>query len=117
MHDGMERLLKEVRYIPKLKRNLISLVMLNQSDCTFKSEYGTLKVAKGSLMVMKGIIKNGLYTLVGKTIIGEASPVQNRMEDKVLLWHRRLSYDSQQGLQELEKQGLLGEEKLGELYV
>lgn len=93
MHDGMDIVLKEVRYIPELKKNLISLGMLDQSGqrmldqsgCTFKSESGTLRFAKDSLTVMKGVIKNGLYTLIGKTVIGEASFVQAKMEDKVVL--------------------------------
>ncbi|KAF5444878.1 hypothetical protein F2P56_033970, partial [Juglans regia] len=115
MFDGMERLLQEVRYIPELKRNLIYLGMLEKSGNIFKSKSGTLRVAKGSLIVMKGIIKMGLYTLVGKIVIGEASPVQNRKEDKVRLWHLRLGHISQKGLQELQKQGLPEEERLGEL--
>lgn len=60
-------------------------------------------------------MKNGLYTLIGKTVIGEASPAQHREENKVLSWHRRLGHISQQGLLELEKQGLLGKVKLVEL--
>lgn len=84
LHDGMERVLKEVRYIPELKRNLISLGMMDRSGCTFKSESGTLKISRGALVVMKGVIKNGLYTLIGKTVSGESSPVQHRMGDKVL---------------------------------
>ena len=30
MYDGMERILQEGRYVPDLKRNLISLGMLDQ---------------------------------------------------------------------------------------
>ncbi|KAG6726906.1 hypothetical protein I3842_02G103200, partial [Carya illinoinensis] len=68
MHDGTERVLREVRFIPELKRNLISLGMLDLSGHTFKSEAGVLRVTRGSLVIMKGVIKNGLYTLLGKTI-------------------------------------------------
>ena len=38
MFDVFERVLQEVSYVPQLKRNLISLVMLDQSGCTFKAE-------------------------------------------------------------------------------
>ncbi|RVX00023.1 Retrovirus-related Pol polyprotein from transposon TNT 1-94 [Vitis vinifera] len=64
-YDGIERVLEDVRYIPELKRNLISLGMLDKSGYTFKSEPNSLRVARGSLTVMKGTIKNGLYTLIG----------------------------------------------------
>ncbi|PON41343.1 Zinc finger, CCHC-type [Parasponia andersonii] len=60
MFDGMERILQQVRYVPELKRNLISLGMLDMNGYSFKAEHGSLKVSKGSLIVRKGIRKNGL---------------------------------------------------------
>ena len=36
MHDGLERVLQEVRYVLELKRNLI-LGMLDQIGCSFKA--------------------------------------------------------------------------------
>lgn len=51
---------------------------------------------------MKIVIKNGLYTLIGKTVIGEASPVQNKRIYKVNMWHLRLDHISQKGRKELE---------------
>lgn len=67
------------------------------------------------MIVMKGVIKNGLYTLIRKIVIGEVSLVQNKNEDKVKLWHLRISHISQKGLRELEKHCLLEKEKLREL--
>ena len=46
--DGSVRTLTEVRYIPDLKRNLISLGMLDSSGYSFKSEPSILKIVKGS---------------------------------------------------------------------
>lgn len=70
---------------------------MDQSGCTFKSKLGKLRVAKGSLIMMKDVIKNGLYTLIGKTIISETSSIHIKMEDKVMLWHRRLGHVIQRG--------------------
>ena len=70
MYDGMEIIMQEVRYVPDLKRNLISLGMLDQISCSFKVENGSLKVVKGSLVIMKGVKMNGLYIVDGRTIIG-----------------------------------------------
>ena len=64
---------------------------------------------------MKGVIKNGLYTLIGKTVIGEVSSILEKGEDRVILWHKRLGHVSHKGLLELHKQGLLGEKKLKNL--
>ena len=54
MFDGMTRTLKEVRHVPDLKRNLISLGSLDESGCNFKAENGKLTISKGVMVVMKG---------------------------------------------------------------
>lgn len=50
MFDGSERVLKEVRHVPKLQRNLISLGTLDQEGSSYKCEGGVLKVLRGSLV-------------------------------------------------------------------
>ncbi|KAL5552330.1 hypothetical protein UlMin_002506 [Ulmus minor] len=54
-HDGFERVLPDVRHVPELNRNLISLGMLDQHGFSWKGDKGLLKVSKGSLVVMKGV--------------------------------------------------------------
>ena len=63
MLDGMTRELANVRHVPDLKRNLISLGMLDKMGCLVKMESGTLKVMSGSIVLMKGSLSNGLYVL------------------------------------------------------
>ena len=55
MFDGVAMELKQVRFIPKLKRNLISIGMLDQTSCVIKAEKWVLKVIKSSTVIMKGI--------------------------------------------------------------
>ena len=51
MHNGLVRKLRELRYIPKMMRNLISLGRLEKTGYTMKNQSdGVLKVAKGCLM-------------------------------------------------------------------
>ena len=57
MYNGVEKVLENVRYIPELKRNLISLGMLDELGYVIKAEIGMLKISKGSLIVMKGLKK------------------------------------------------------------
>ena len=111
-YDGIERVLEDVRYIPELKRNLIPFGMLDKSGYTFKLEPNFLRVARGSLTVMKGTIKNGLYTLIGQTVIGKVSTMLKEDVRTTKLWHQRLGHISHKGLQELQKQGVLGNYKL-----
>lgn len=106
MHDGMKRILSEVRYISDIKRNLISLGTLDSSGYTFKAEDGVLKIQKGSLVIMKGFKKNSLYTLQGTTVIGRSSMAQTTTYASKL-WHLRLGHVSEQRLVHLSKHNLL----------
>ena len=67
MHDGIFRTLSNVRYVPDLKKNLISLGTLDSNGYKFSAEGGVLRVTKGSLIVMKGKKVNTLYILQGST--------------------------------------------------
>ena len=46
LHNDAEKVLTNVRYIPGLKRNLISLGMLDELGYMIKVEAGTIKVSK-----------------------------------------------------------------------
>ena len=65
MFDGIIRTLTDVRYIPKMKRNLISMSALDAKGYKYSGGDSVLKVTKGSLVVMKGDLSstNGLYYL------------------------------------------------------
>ena len=95
MFDGISRTLQNVRYVPDLRRNLLSIGMLDNIGCTIKVEGGTLLIYKGSIIVMKGILKNGLYSLIGKTVIGKAAPALTVKEmSNTRLWHLKLGHVS-----------------------
>ncbi|KAH9779667.1 hypothetical protein KPL71_007786 [Citrus sinensis] len=111
MLDGMTRELVNVRHVPDLKRNLISLGMLDKMGCLVKLESGTLKVMRGSMVLMKGSLSNGLYVLQG-TAVTWAIGVSNQSLDKTMMWHLRLGHMSEKGLRELSKQGVLGKDKI-----
>ncbi|KAG8498263.1 hypothetical protein CXB51_007025 [Gossypium anomalum] len=64
MFDGVVRTLRNVRHVPELKRNLISLSTLNSKGYRYTAESGVLKISKGSLVVMKWHRKTtNLYVL------------------------------------------------------
>lgn len=44
--------------------------MLDKAGYIVETKSGVLRVTKGSSKIMKEVIKNDIYTLVGKTIIG-----------------------------------------------
>lgn len=99
MFDGIVRVLKEVRYVPNLTRNLISLRVSDDYRYVKKIENGTMKICKGSMVVIKGSKRDGLYHLIGKTLTRK-TVVATAPEDKnIILWHRRLGHISERGLQ------------------
>ena len=53
MHDGMIRTLTNVRHVPDLKRNFISLGTIESLGCKYTVEGGVLKVSKCVLVLMK----------------------------------------------------------------
>ena len=68
--DGSTRVLTDVRYVPSLKKNLISLGVLESKGLVVTMRDGILKVISGVLVIMKGIRKNNLYYYQGSTVIG-----------------------------------------------
>ncbi|KAH9744862.1 hypothetical protein KPL70_003863 [Citrus sinensis] len=115
MFDGTIRSLHEVRHAPRLKRNLISLGMLDSLGYFFKSRTGGLEIRKGTKIVMKGVKENGLYVLQGSSVPVQEGVSAVSEEDRTKLWHLRLGHMSIKGLQELSKQGLLVGDRIQQL--
>ncbi|KAG8497073.1 hypothetical protein CXB51_008352 [Gossypium anomalum] len=110
MFDGVVRTLSDVRHVPELKRNLISLSTLDSKGYRYTAESGVLKISKGSLVVIKGQRKFAkLYVLQGSTITGDAAVASSSLSDDDItkLWHMRLGHMSENGMAELSKRGLL----------
>jgi len=49
------RELKDVRYVPHMKKKLISIRALEAHDLEFSSRNRVLKMLKGSIVVLKGV--------------------------------------------------------------
>ena len=95
LNDGIERVLQGVKHVPELKRNLISLGMLDENGYSVKLELRSLRLSNGSLIVMKGVRTKCLYYLLGKTVIWYVSAVTNASVDQITLWHCRLGHVSE----------------------
>ena len=70
MFDGTFRVSIDDRYVPDLKKNLISLGTLDSKGYKVTIESSILNVIRGALVNMKGTRKRNLYFLDGSTIIG-----------------------------------------------
>ena len=83
-HDGMIRKLTNVRYVPKLKCNLISLGELDISGYAFKFENEVLKVIKGSLVKLRENLRNVLYVLEGTAVSGSTTMTSEELKQQTV---------------------------------
>ena len=70
MFDGIVRELKKVRYVPQVKKNLISVGTLKALSHGISIRDDVLKMTKGSMVVLKGVRRNNLYYLKGSIVVG-----------------------------------------------
>ncbi|KAI4363876.1 hypothetical protein MLD38_020041 [Melastoma candidum] len=91
MHDGVIRTLSNVRHVPDLRKNLISLGVLDAHGYKIAIESGVIRISCGALVVMKGTKTGSLYVLHGLTVTGSATISSSLSEsDSAKLWHMRL---------------------------
>ncbi|CAL5344742.1 unnamed protein product [Camellia sinensis] len=66
--DGRKVILSEVRHVPGVRRNLISLSMLDLKGNCFSSSGGVLHVHRGDREMLQGKLCNKLYRLEGEVL-------------------------------------------------
>ena len=90
MFDGIVRELKEVMYVPQLKRNLISVGTLKTLGLVVSIRDGVLKMTKGSMVVMKGVHHNNLYYLKDSTVIGQVETSSSSDDGCTNVWQEKV---------------------------
>ncbi|KAK8926344.1 hypothetical protein KSP39_PZI018272 [Platanthera zijinensis] len=68
MFDGVVRTLTDVRYVPELRKSLLSLGTLEAAGYSYTSSSGYLEVRRGAQTVLRGERFGSLYRLIGTTI-------------------------------------------------
>ena len=96
--DGVIRELKDVRYVPQLNKNLISVKVLEAHGLRGTLGEGVLKMSNGSLVVLKGIRYN-LYYLKDIAVTESLTASEHLKDDSIMFWQTRLG---QIGLNSLE---------------
>jgi len=77
--------LKKVRYVPQLKRNLISVGAYKTLGLEVSIKNGILKMTKGSMVVLKGVCHNNLYYLKGSAVTGQVATSTDTDDDSTRL--------------------------------
>lgn len=109
---GTTLLLKDVRYAPDVRLNLISVHRLDDEGYENYFGDGRWKLKRGNMIVARGIKESKFYRLesVPSTDVNVAENLEASH-----LWHRRLSHISEKGLNLLAKKDVLPGLKKGEL--
>ena len=116
-HDGVFCTLNEVRHVPQMTKNLISLSLLDSKGFSFKGEGGVMYVCQGSKVVLTGLKRGTLYYLRGSTVTGSADVASSEVQtmDMTRLWHMRLGHMGERGMQILSKRDLFSGHKVQSL--
>ncbi|KAJ4704584.1 Retrovirus-related Pol polyprotein from transposon TNT 1-94 [Melia azedarach] len=116
-HDGKLCTLNDVKHVPLMIKNLISLSMLDNKGFSFQGEGGVLHVCKGSNVVLKGVKRGTLYFLQGSTLSSSITVASSEIDkdNMTKLWHMRLGHMSARGMQILSKWDLLCGHKVKDL--
>ena len=88
---GSKRTLTQVRHVPRLRKNLISLGALEALGCKFIGFDRFCKVSKEALVIMKGQRQDNIYKLIGNTSVGGGvATVADSTSAR--MWHARLGH-------------------------
>ena len=101
--NGTQWKLQEVRHVPSLEKNLISMSQIDSAGYTTVFGGGSWKVIKGAMIVAQGRKVGTLYmTSESRDTISIAD---SSVDSK--LWHRRLGHMSEKGIKLLASKGKL----------
>jgi len=92
MFNGVVRDLTDVRYVPHMKKNIISAGALESKGLKVTLENRIFQVIKGSLVVMKEIRDRYLYYLKGSAVTDPLMALVVSDVDATQLWHMRIGH-------------------------
>ncbi|KAE8667244.1 hypothetical protein F3Y22_tig00112428pilonHSYRG00010 [Hibiscus syriacus] len=108
MYDGTIKVVRDVRHVKGLKKNLLYYGLLDNNASKIETRKGIMKVFRGALVVLKGEkIAANLYMLNGETLVEAEAYVASCSSNSAMLWHQKLGHMSEQGMKVLVEQKLL----------
>ena len=109
--------MKDTAYVPSMRRNLISIFVLDGCGYSFHFGDGRVYVYYDSGLVGYGILSNGLYMLnVNSFSVDQRESDVNSVvgkkrgrivESSSMLWHKRLGHISRERMERLIKENIL----------
>ncbi|WVY89808.1 hypothetical protein V8G54_035322 [Vigna mungo] len=79
--NGNKLVLKEVRHVPEMRLNLISVGKLDDAKMNNQFDDGRWKLCRGSIIVARGKKEGSLYCMQGKIYKGETNVAQEESKE------------------------------------
>ena len=98
--SGARWTLHNVRHIPTLKRNLISIGQLDDEGHYTTFGDGAWKVMKGNLVIARGKKRGSLYMVAEEDMVAVTEAANSSS-----LWHQRLGHMSEKGMKIMASKG------------
>lgn len=89
MFNHREFLLHNLRYVPKLKWDLLSVSMFDDLRYCTRFKHGVLKISHGEVIIAKGYKTYRLYILEGFNVVVNSSSASEDFHEKKTLWDLR----------------------------
>ena len=117
LSSGFELTLSNVVYVPSMRRNLISISVLDKCGFMFVFGNNEVKISCNSSLIGSGVLSDGLYllNLDPNSIVQHQTDVCNVVgnkrgrvtESSSMLWHKRLGHISKKRMKRLIKENIL----------
>ncbi|KAG6430584.1 hypothetical protein SASPL_108654 [Salvia splendens] len=116
-HDGVFCTLNDVKHVPQMTKNLISLSTLDSKGLSFKGESGVMRILKGSKVVLTAQKRGTLYVLRGSIVANSADIASSEVatKDMTKLWHMRLGHMRERGMRIMSNRDFLSGHKVQKL--
>ncbi|CAL1399907.1 unnamed protein product [Linum trigynum] len=105
MMNGTKLLLKDVRHVPEMRLNLISVDKLDEEGYCNTFHNGQWKLTRGSLVLAKGKKLSKLYVTEAKISPEIVNSAENG--DTIELWHKRLGHMSEKSMAKLAQKKVI----------
>jgi len=103
-NDGTKLVLRNVKHVPSICLNLISVGKLDDEGFCSTFKNGNWKLSRGAMIVAKGKKFSSLYFMQARLSKDILNAVKN---DDIELWHKRLGHMSEKGMTVLAKQKVI----------
>ena len=105
---GCRLILKDVRHVPDIRLNLISIGKLDEEGYSGSFQNGKWKFCRGNLIVARAHKEGTLYIMHARLCKSEVNVAADSAGE---IWHKRLAHMSEKGMHLLADQKLLPEVK------